>query len=163
MCTETEGKRERFEEFNYLTEACYWCAPESCAKRIPECQRREARHVPRRPMGHWGPHRGPQGTGAPQGGDLGEAGGQAKVGRAGAAQGQRHQHGDRAGSVRDSFAPRLGWRGRGSLAREVQMDSVGVQCVLQTPLCSAELQAAESGSGPDPAQRGPAHCGAHGC
>lgn len=67
--------------------------------------------------------------GAPQGGDLGEAGGLAKW----AEQGQRGDSMISTGSARDSFAPRLGWRGRGSLAREVQMDSAGGRCTLQTP------------------------------
>lgn len=159
MCTETEGKRERFEEFNYLTEACYWYALESLCQAQPRVPAAGGRGCPEAPHGTLGTSLGTTGDGSTPGCSLGEAGGLAKW----AEQGQRGDSMISTGSVRDSFAPRLGWRGRGSLAREVQMDSAGVRCTLQTPLCPAELQAAESGSGPDPAQRGPARCGARGC
>jgi len=142
MCTETRGRSERFEEFNYLTEACYWYALRSPHQRGRRVQGREVWGIPGCPVGRWGPQLGraetPQGGRGPAGWGSAGAGGRARVGSAG--------WGGRCGSGRDSLAPRLRWQ---SPAREVQMDAAGAHCAAEPPWAGLNGRV-----GPDPAQLG---------
>lgn len=131
MCTETGGKRERFEEFNYLTEACYWYALGSPCQRRPGLRWEEAGGVPGHPVGHWGPQLSQAETPA-----LGMGTGRVGVCRSwwpgeGGQRGQREgSAGVWLGTPEGSFSPRLGWR---CPTREVQMDSAGARRPVKSP------------------------------
>lgn len=102
MCAETEGKRERFEEFNYLTEACYWYALESLCQAQPRVPAVGSRGCPEAPHGTLGTSLGTTGDGSTPGWGPGGGWWPGKVGRAGAAWGQHDQHGEREGFIRTS-------------------------------------------------------------